>query len=146
MAAAPLLRGFPLLRFRLPRHRLPLPVGSLAHPQRPWCSAAEFTRQDEDLSSPSKTTTELGVKNCHTYQRRDDPDYRKWKDKEEEIRRDIEPIILLTKDILHSDRYMDGEQLTIEDEKAVVQKLLAYHPHSEDKIGCGLDSIMAFGI
>jgi hypothetical protein len=39
-------------------------------------------------------------------------------------------------------RYLDGEQLTAEDEKAVVDKLLAYHPHSEDKIGCGLDSIM----
>lgn len=37
---------------------------------------------------------------------------------------------------------MDGECLTTEDQKAVVEKLLAYHPHSEDKIGCGLDSIM----
>lgn len=37
---------------------------------------------------------------------------------------------------------MDGERLTAEDEKAVVEKLLAYHPRSEDKIGCGLDSIM----
>lgn len=37
---------------------------------------------------------------------------------------------------------MDGGTLTLEDEKAVVEKLLAYHPHSEDKIGCGLESIM----
>ena len=37
---------------------------------------------------------------------------------------------------------MDGEQLIVEDEKAVVEKLLAYHPHYEDKIGCGLESIM----
>lgn len=37
---------------------------------------------------------------------------------------------------------MDGERLTAKDEKVVVEKLLAYHPHSEDKIGCGLDSIM----
>ncbi|XWS21240.1 hypothetical protein CRYUN_Cryun30bG0038400 [Craigia yunnanensis] len=29
---------------------------------------------------------------------------RKWKDKEEEILRDIEPIVLLTKEILHPDR------------------------------------------
>lgn len=41
-----------------------------------------------------------------------------------------------------SSRYMDGERLTAEDEKAVVDKLLSYHPHSEDKIGCGIDSIM----
>ncbi|PWA38697.1 Copper amine oxidase, N2/N3-terminal [Artemisia annua] len=39
-------------------------------------------------------------------------------------------------------RYLDGERLTQTDEKTVVEKLLAYHPHSEDKIGCGLDSIM----
>lgn len=39
-------------------------------------------------------------------------------------------------------RYVDGERLTAEDEKAVVEKLLAYHPNSDDKIGCGLDSIM----
>ena len=37
---------------------------------------------------------------------------------------------------------MDGERLTAEDEKTVIERLLAYHPHSEDKIGCGLDSIM----
>lgn len=37
---------------------------------------------------------------------------------------------------------MDGERLNAEDEKTVVKRLLAYHPHSEDKIGCGLDSIM----
>lgn len=39
-------------------------------------------------------------------------------------------------------RYMDGERLNVEDEKAVEDKLLAFHPHSEDKIGCGLDCIM----
>lgn len=73
----------------------------------------------------------------------DDSDYyRNWRVKEEEILQDIEPITLLAKEILHSDRYMDGELLTAEDEKAVVERLLAYHPHSEDKIGCGLESIM----
>ena len=37
---------------------------------------------------------------------------------------------------------MDGEQLTDEDEKIVAERLLAYHPNSDDKIGCGFDSIM----
>lgn len=37
---------------------------------------------------------------------------------------------------------MDGERLTSEDEKIVVDRLLAHHPHAEDKIGCGLESIM----
>ncbi|KAJ6804086.1 protein DCL, chloroplastic [Iris pallida] len=72
----------------------------------------------------------------------DHPDFRRWKDKEEEILSDIEPITLLAKEILHSDRYLDGERLTDEDEKEVIEKLLNYHPHSEDKIGCGLDSLM----
>ncbi|XP_022015694.1 uncharacterized protein LOC110915324 isoform X1 [Helianthus annuus] len=90
-----------------------------------------------------------------------DPDYCKWKDKEAEIFMDIDPTTLQIKHILHSDRvfgavgpsgsslyiptevrYMDGEQLTSTDQKMVVDKLLAYHPHSEDKIGCGIDSIM----
>lgn len=39
-------------------------------------------------------------------------------------------------------RYRDGQVLTAEDERAVVEKLLSFHPHSEDKIGCGLGSIM----
>lgn len=50
-------------------------------------------------------------------------------------------ILLYLTDLVFA-RYLDGERLTAEDEKAVVEKLLAYHPHSEDKIGCGLDSIM----
>lgn len=37
---------------------------------------------------------------------------------------------------------MDGARLTPKDQKAVIDKLLAHHPHSDDKIGCGLDSIM----
>ncbi|KAF5183964.1 Dcl protein [Thalictrum thalictroides] len=70
------------------------------------------------------------------------PDYRQWKDKEDEILQDIEPIVTLAKEIIHSDKYVDGERLSDEDEKAVIEKLLAYHPHSEDKIGVGLHSIM----
>ncbi|OAY74921.1 Pentatricopeptide repeat-containing protein [Ananas comosus] len=72
----------------------------------------------------------------------DEPGFRRWKDKEAEILSDIGPIIALTKNILHSNRYRDGEHLSAEDQKAVVEKLLAYHPHSEDKIGCGLNSVM----
>lgn len=48
----------------------------------------------------------------------------------------------LFSDFLLSARYKDGEPLTPEDEKLVVEKLLAHHPRSQDKIGSGLDSIM----
>ncbi|TKW25972.1 hypothetical protein SEVIR_3G155500v4 [Setaria viridis] len=61
---------------------------------------------------------------------------------EAEILRDIEPVVQLIKDILHSDRYGDGECLCPNDENVVVQKLLAFHPRAQDKIGCGLDAIM----
>lgn len=138
MAAPLLFRGLPLMRFR-PAARL------LCPPHVAFCSAApsEPTQPEEKLSSAvDNSTTLLTVKEPPKYHRWDDPDYRKWKDKEGEILRDIEPILFLAKEILHSRRYMDGERLTADDERAVVEKLLAYHPHSEDKIGCGLDAIM----
>ncbi|ESR47943.1 hypothetical protein CICLE_v10002565mg [Citrus x clementina] len=138
MASPMLFWGLPLLRFR-PAARL------LGLPRATFCSAApsEPTQPEEKLSSAdNNTTTLLTVKEPPKYHRWADPDYRKWKDKEDEILRDIEPILFLAKEILHSRRYMDGERLTADDERAVVEKLLAYHPHSEDKIGCGLDAIM----
>ncbi|KAF3446612.1 hypothetical protein FNV43_RR11792 [Rhamnella rubrinervis] len=144
MAAPMLLRSLPLLRLRLHVHRHRLAVGLIAPPCRQWCASAagESTRPDEKLSSADDATAFLRVNDSPKFPRWDDPDYRRWKDKEEEILNDIEPIVSLTKEILHSGRYVDGEHLTVEDEKAVVEKLLAYHPHSEDKIGCGLDSVM----
>lgn len=138
MSAPLLLRAVPLLRLR--HHRLAAPLFTLA--RRPWCSSTESSRSDVNVSYADKNTTVLSSRDPANYPRWDDPDFRKWKNREEEILRDIEPITSLTKEILHSDRYMDGERLTAEDEKAVVEKLLIYHPHSEDKIGCGLDCIM----
>ncbi|XP_021600224.1 uncharacterized protein LOC110605864 isoform X2 [Manihot esculenta] len=140
MAALLLLRGIPLIRVRLGRQRLA--AGTLSPLWYPWSSTADPTRLDQEVCDAEKTTAVLSARDSPKYPRWDDPDYRKWKDKEEEIMRDIETIISLTKEILHSDRYLDGERLTAEDEKAVVEKLLTYHPSSEDKIGCGLDSIM----
>ncbi|KAF5444858.1 hypothetical protein F2P56_033955 [Juglans regia] len=141
MAAPLLLRGLPLLRLRLHQHQYSAAAGIFSTPRRPWCTAAEPSGADESLSSTDKSTPAWSAGDPPKYPRWDDPDYR-WKDKEAEILKDIEPITSLTKEILHSGRYVDGERLTVEDEKAVLEKLLAYHPHSEDKIGCGLDSIM----
>lgn len=142
MAAPLIFRGLPLLRIRPHHNKLAVAASSIA--RRPWSApAAESTRPDDKLSTSVQNTAALTPKNPLNYSRcTGDPDYRKWKDKEAEILRDVDPIILLTKFILHSDRYMDGECLTEEDKKAVVEKLLAYHPHSDDKIGSGLDSIM----
>ncbi|KAG6674586.1 hypothetical protein I3842_15G050700 [Carya illinoinensis] len=142
MAAPLLLRGIAYLRLRLhhqhqDQHRI---SGSLFPiPRRLWCTAAAPTRSDKNLSPTDSATADWSAGDLPKNPRCEDTDYRKWK---VEILRDIEPITYLAKDILHSDRYIDGELLTGKDKKAVLDKLLAYHPHSEDKIGCGLDSIM----
>ncbi|XP_061353989.1 protein DCL, chloroplastic-like [Gastrolobium bilobum] len=135
MAAPILLRHFLLHRLRYHNYQL-FTAGAVAAPHRYrlWCSA---TSSSEEANEKASCVTNTRTSNRD--QRWDDPD---WKNKKEEILRDIEPIVTLTKDILHSPRYMDGEQLTVEDERVVVEKLLAYHPHSEDKIGSGVDSIM----
>ncbi|KAL5559087.1 hypothetical protein UlMin_035298 [Ulmus minor] len=141
MAAPMLLRGFPVLRLRLRLYNHRVASAFVAPLRFPLCTAAsDSSRPEESLSSADKSSAV--EKDTPKYPRWNDPDYRQWKDKEEEILRDIEPILMLTKDILHSRTYMDGERLTAEDEKAIVERLLAYHPHAEDKIGCGLDSIM----
>ncbi|OWM80686.1 protein DCL, chloroplastic [Punica granatum] len=149
MAAAPLLlRGAPLLRLRL-HHRLA--AQALPPPRRPCCAAAFATAsfstepakpEGQVPSADSTATVLLTAKEPPRFHRWDDPDYRKWKDKEEEILRDIRPILSLAKDILHSKRYLDGERLAAEDETVIVEKLLSYHPRCDDKIGCGLDGIM----
>ncbi|XP_052202738.1 protein DCL homolog, chloroplastic [Diospyros lotus] len=142
MATPLLFRGLPLLRLRLRLHQHHrFAAGTLT--RRPWCAAAESSWPEEEAScTAEERTASLSIKDPPKYARWDDPDFRKWKDKEAEILRDIEPITLLIKDILHSSRYMDGARLTGEDERAVVENLLAYHPHSEDKIGCGIHSII----
>ncbi|KAK4348849.1 hypothetical protein RND71_031604 [Anisodus tanguticus] len=38
------------------------------------------------------------------YPRWPDPDYRKWKDQQTQILKDVEPVIFLAKEIIHSDR------------------------------------------
>ncbi|XP_051194545.1 protein DCL homolog, chloroplastic [Lolium perenne] len=65
-----------------------------------------------------------------------------WEEAEAEILRDVKPVVKLVKDIIHSGRYGDGGFLSPDDEKVIVEKVLAHHPRSEDKIGCGLDAIL----
>lgn len=146
MAAPLLLRHALLLRacFHNYKH---FTVRTVTARHRLWCSAAAINppseKPNDKPNSVNNTLNRSDVYPSSNIRLEDEEsDYRKWKDKEDEIFNDIEPIIVLTKEILHSSKYMDGGTLTLEDEKAVVEKLLAYHPHSEDKIGCGLESIM----
>ncbi|XP_039131668.1 protein DCL homolog, chloroplastic isoform X1 [Dioscorea cayenensis subsp. rotundata] len=142
-AASLLLRRAPLLRFR-PASALPLrclAAGFSTADSSPSQGASTFSSNKEAFR-PKFGTTPPATTQPPSEQCVDHPEYRKWKDREVEILEDIEPIVFFVKEILHSNRYRDGECLTDEDEKEVTEKLLAYHPHSEDKIGCGLDSIM----
>nr|BAD17127.1 DCL protein-like [Oryza sativa Japonica Group]BAD17315.1 DCL protein-like [Oryza sativa Japonica Group] len=41
--------------------------------------------------------------------------------------------------ILHSGKYENGDRLSPEHEKAILERLLPYHPQYEKKIGCGID-------
>lgn len=104
------------------------------------CSLADKPQFREEDDSPVKVNSTAPVDDENW--RYEDPDYRKWKNLEAEILGDVEPIALLAKDILHSDRYLDGERLDFEDEKIIMEKLLPFHPYAKDKIGCGLDFIM----
>ncbi|KAK7310832.1 hypothetical protein RJT34_08586 [Clitoria ternatea] len=148
MAAPLLLKQVMLLRLCFHNNNRRFTAGAVATPHRLWCSAATNLPSDEAderiASSNTSNASDLRKDKRHSVHTRweDEPDYRKWKDKENEILRDIEPIVLLAKDILHSRRYLDGERLNAEDEKAVVEKLLVFHPQSQSKIGCGLQSIM----
>nr|KYP48332.1 hypothetical protein KK1_030025 [Cajanus cajan] len=95
---------------------------------RLWCSATSSPEEPNSNAS-------CGTHTCSQ-------EYLEWKEKEEKIVRDIQPIVSLTRNILYSPRYMNGEHLSMEDERAVVENVLIYHPHYEDKIGSGLNSIM----
>ena len=97
----------------LPLHHYQhLTVGVVAAPHRLWCSGttnpeSELGRSDELFRAICNSRSyQLRAKDPLSYSRwdRDDPDYRKWRDKEYEILKDIEPIVMLTKDILHSPR------------------------------------------
>jgi hypothetical protein len=113
MTSLLLLRTLPLLRngFLNHRHQVGIVAGGiLSHRRRLLCSLADRPQfyENNDSVSPvegsgaaAMNVTSPVVDNSWRYE---DPDYRKWKNLEAEILRDIEPISLLAKEILHSDR------------------------------------------
>ncbi|KAF8094927.1 hypothetical protein N665_0348s0010 [Sinapis alba] len=149
MTSLPLLRTLPLLRNGFLNHRHQFSIASSAgflthrRHRRLLCSSLadkpQLCEDDSPVPAAAVNSTAPVVDDNWRYE---DPDYRKWKNLEAEILGEIEPITLLAKDILHSDRYLDGERLDFEDEKIIIEKLLAFHPYAKDKIGCGLHFIM----
>ncbi|XP_020533768.1 uncharacterized protein LOC105631021 [Jatropha curcas] len=102
MAEPVLLRGIKLVRLHHNHHRLAVRILSPFH--QSWCSAADATRLDEEVTTADKSTGELSARKPPKYSKWDDPDYRKWIEEENEILTDIGPITYLTKEILHTDR------------------------------------------
>ncbi|GFQ06629.1 protein dcl chloroplastic [Phtheirospermum japonicum] len=64
-----------------------------------------------------------------------------WVDWEDQILQDTVPLVGFVRMILHSGKYESGDRLSPEHEKNILERLLAYHPESEKKIGCGVDYI-----
>ncbi|XP_010548418.1 PREDICTED: protein DCL, chloroplastic-like [Tarenaya hassleriana] len=62
-------------------------------------------------------------------------------DWEDQILEETVPLVNFAKMILHSGRYKNGERLSREHEKAVIEKLLPYHPEYERKIEGGINHI-----
>lgn len=108
--APPLLKTLPLLRLRirLCLHHHDFLTSAILPPLRlPFCSSASSGSAWSEENVLSSASEFLRVKEPPKFfDRFDGPSYRKWKDKEDEILRDIEPITLLAKDILHSDRFL----------------------------------------
>ncbi|CAH9053908.1 unnamed protein product [Cuscuta europaea] len=142
---APLpLRLAQLLRLRIhfQQQHLRLSCGFLNRRKHWFSTDSAWVDEGSSSSAEKPTTTERRNKGPLLYKAFSDPDNLQWKQTEAEILQDIDSVICLTKEILHSNRYLNGQRLTDEDERIVVERLLSHHPHCEDKIGVGLDSIM----
>ncbi|XP_062220398.1 protein DCL, chloroplastic-like [Phragmites australis] len=66
---------------------------------------------------------------------------REWVDWEDLILEDTVPLVGFVRMILHSGKYESGDRLSPGHEKAIMERLLPYHPQYEKKIGCGIDYI-----
>ncbi|WVZ73509.1 hypothetical protein U9M48_021808 [Paspalum notatum var. saurae] len=66
---------------------------------------------------------------------------REWVDWEDLILEDTVPLVGFVRMVLHSGKYESGDHLSPEHEKAILDRLLPYHPQYEKKVGCGIDYI-----
>ncbi|KAH8488045.1 hypothetical protein Peur_060202 [Populus x canadensis] len=62
-------------------------------------------------------------------------------DWEDRILEDTVPLVGFVRMILHSGKYESGNRLSPDHERTIVDRLLAYHPDCDSKIGCGIDYI-----
>ncbi|KAK7410037.1 hypothetical protein VNO78_00513 [Psophocarpus tetragonolobus] len=113
------------LPFRFQSLHLPLPLSPL--------KAASSNLRGRPLVSQVK-----GILEEHSFEDDDDD---KWVDWEDQILEDTVPLVGFVRMILHSGQYENGDKLSPEHEKTIIEKLLPFHPECEKKIGCGVDYI-----
>ncbi|KAF2947117.1 hypothetical protein DAI22_02g345300 [Oryza sativa Japonica Group] len=123
---------------RLVPGRIPLSAASVAVARGRGCGVAVRARGQSAatpdpaaiLRRPADETPEEG--------RRKGTE-REWVDWEDLILEDTVPLVGFVRMILHSGKYENGDRLSPEHEKAILERLLPYHPQYEKKIGCGID-------
>lgn len=92
--------------------------------------------QEKDLGGVSEEEEESEGKEEY-----EDEEEDKWVDWEDRILEDTVPLVGFVRMILHSGTYQSGDRLSAEHERTILERLLPFHPHSEKKIGCGIDYI-----
>lgn len=73
--------------------------------------------------------------------KKDENKISKWNDWEFQILKETQPLIRISKMILHSSRYRSGDRLSAVHENIILEKLLPYHPEMEEKVGPGVDFV-----
>ncbi|AQK56381.1 Protein DCL, chloroplastic-like [Zea mays] len=118
----------------------PDPAAFLRRPEVATVTSTEEEREADAGSSfdgpgEDEAPEEEGVRG-----RRKAPE-REWVDWEDLILEDTVPLVGFVRMILHSGKYESGDRLCPEHEKAILERLLPYHPQYNEKIGCGIDYI-----
>uniref|UniRef100_A0A0E0K5M2 Protein DCL, chloroplastic n=1 Tax=Oryza punctata TaxID=4537 RepID=A0A0E0K5M2_ORYPU len=121
----------------------PDPAAILRRPAVVTTAAAEEEEEEEE-EGEGETESSLGggsgEDEAPEEGRRKGPE-REWVDWEDLILEDTVPLVGFVRMILHSGKYENGDRLSPEHEKAILERLLPYHPQYEKKIGCGIDYI-----
>ncbi|CAN6469964.1 unnamed protein product [Victoria cruziana] len=63
-------------------------------------------------------------------------------EEEQKILADVEPLLLSMTRIFHRSSYKDGDRLSLEDQKFVLENIFEYHPNKASKISDSLDFLM----
>lgn len=118
---------------------LPFSFHCLPHP--PLLSALKASSSGgDDLRGKPLLSQGIGKGILEEHAFEDDDDD-KWVDWEDQILEDTVPLVGFVRMILHSGQYDNGDRLSAEHEKTIIEKLLPFHPEFEKKIGSGVDYI-----